>query len=212
MEKNTSIETLRIVGGHPALDFANTLVSRRDRYGPEMLHSYDDLRHWSLRVGLIDADRSNRLRRLAEADEGAAAASFADALALREAVYGVGSALAAGSVPPPDALELLSRVAQKARATHRLVVDGGVLRWDRAGIAELDGIHLTLAEAAADLFTQTERLPRLKECFGRNCGWLFLDTSRNGRRRWCCEADCGTPARVRRHRARKREEPVPGTA
>ncbi|MCV4932572.1 CGNR zinc finger domain-containing protein, partial [Escherichia coli] len=48
-------------------------------------------------------------------------------------------------------------------------------------------------------------LGRIRECPGRNCGWLFLDTSRNGQRRWCSEAECGTPARVARHRAARRQ-------
>ncbi len=34
------------------------------------------------------------------------------------------------------------------------------------------------------------------------CSWVFLDTSRGYRRRWCSSADCGNRARVRRHAAR----------
>ncbi|MBV7483963.1 CGNR zinc finger domain-containing protein [Bordetella sp. BOR01] len=40
-------------------------------------------------------------------------------------------------------------------------------------------------------------LPRLHECEG--CTWLFLDTSRGGRRRWCSMATCGNRAKARRH-------------
>jgi predicted RNA-binding Zn ribbon-like protein len=31
------------------------------------------------------------------------------------------------------------------------------------------------------------------------CGWLFVDESRNGSRRWCSMKDCGNRAKARRH-------------
>ena len=36
------------------------------------------------------------------------------------------------------------------------------------------------------------------------CGWLFLDQSRNGSRRWCRMADCGSTAKARRLTERRR--------
>ena len=40
-------------------------------------------------------------------------------------------------------------------------------------------------------------LERVGEC--PSCGWLFLDTSRNGRRRWCSMATCGSRDKARRY-------------
>lgn len=48
----------------------------------------------------------------------------------------------------------------------------------------------------------TER-PRLRACGNRRCGWLFVDRSANGRRRWCDPKACGNRIRVRRYRARR---------
>ena len=42
---------------------------------------------------------------------------------------------------------------------------------------------------------------RCGEC--PSCRWLFLDTSRNGRRRWCSMATCGSRIKARRHYAHK---------
>jgi predicted RNA-binding Zn ribbon-like protein len=44
---------------------------------------------------------------------------------------------------------------------------------------------------------------RLRICAGDECGWLFLDSSKAGRRRWCSMADCGNRAKARRHYARR---------
>ena len=39
---------------------------------------------------------------------------------------------------------------------------------------------------------------RVRGC-GR-CGWLFLDSSRGGRRRWCSMSTCGNREKASRHR------------
>ncbi|MFD0480100.1 CGNR zinc finger domain-containing protein [Nonomuraea thailandensis] len=36
-----------------------------------------------------------------------------------------------------------------------------------------------------------------------SCGWLFLDTTRNGSRRWCSMAMCGSQVKSRRYYAAK---------
>jgi predicted RNA-binding Zn ribbon-like protein len=62
-----------------------------------------------------------------------------------------------------------------------------------------------LAVAAIELLTTLDRA-QLKECppSEGGCGWLFLDRSRNGTRRWCAMEDCGAQAKARRLTARRR--------
>ena len=60
-----------------------------------------------------------------------------------------------------------------------------------------------VALAATELLAG-DHLHRVRECEGRNCGWLFLDTTRNGTRRWCTAEECGSLARVTRFRAKHR--------
>jgi predicted RNA-binding Zn ribbon-like protein len=56
-----------------------------------------------------------------------------------------------------------------------------------------------VARDATDLLT-TGRLERIRECPGADgCGWLFYDTSRNGKRRWCSMEACGNRSKGRRH-------------
>jgi predicted RNA-binding Zn ribbon-like protein len=49
-----------------------------------------------------------------------------------------------------------------------------------------------------------KRLKWVGQCPGEECGWLFLDITRSGRRPWCDMADCGNLAKVRRFRERHR--------
>ncbi|MGR9135296.1 CGNR zinc finger domain-containing protein [Rhizobium leguminosarum] len=45
---------------------------------------------------------------------------------------------------------------------------------------------------------------RMKIC--GNCGWLFIDRSKNRSRAWCDMAVCGNRAKANRHYRRKKEE------
>jgi predicted RNA-binding Zn ribbon-like protein len=61
------------------------------------------------------------------------------------------------------------------------------------------------AHAAVDLLRAAD-LTGLGICppGQHGCGWLFLDHSRNGSRRWCTMEACGSFAKARRLTARRR--------
>jgi predicted RNA-binding Zn ribbon-like protein len=61
-----------------------------------------------------------------------------------------------------------------------------------------------LAEALADGDTS-----RFRICANDACRWVFEDTSRGGRRRWCDMQSCGNRAKVRRFRSRQRADEAP---
>lgn len=63
--------------------------------------------------------------------------------------------------------------------------------------------------SAAELLVSVEQLPLLRICGlheSGECGWLFLDETRNHTRRWCSMKDCGNRAKARRHYHRVRGE------
>jgi predicted RNA-binding Zn ribbon-like protein len=62
---------------------------------------------------------------------------------------------------------------------------------------------LVTISAAAPLADPRE-MARLRTCPGAECGWMFVDESRNARRRWCSMETCGNRAKAARHYARRR--------
>lgn len=93
--------------------------------------------------------------------------------------------------------------AALAHGRLRLVLDDG-----RAGeIVELDDPAWGPAWAAArgylDLLA-TAPADRIRHCAGTGCVLWFLDTSRNGGRRWCSMAGCGNRAKAHAHYHRGR--------
>jgi len=143
-------------------------------------------------------------RRLGARDAAAAASAVARARALREALYALFSARAAGrSASRAD----LARVnAALAAALGELKVeprDGGYgWSWERPG-DPLTAPLRPIARSAAELLVSPE-LERVRECHGATCTWLFLDSSRNRSRRWCSMESCGNRAKARRHYRRRK--------
>ncbi|MBY5718262.1 hypothetical protein HFO33_16960 [Rhizobium leguminosarum] len=65
----------------------------------------------------------------------------------------------------------------------------------------------SLAAATAHSVLRLIAMPdprRMKIC--GNCGWLFIDRSKNRSRAWCDMAVCGNRAKANRHYRRKKEE------
>lgn len=60
-----------------------------------------------------------------------------------------------------------------------------------------------MTRAVADPLTSPDAT-RLRECASEDCIWLFLDHSRNQRRRRCDMRTCGNVAKVRAQRERRR--------
>lgn len=55
----------------------------------------------------------------------------------------------------------------------------------------------------------SDKLSRVGQCAAENCGWLFLDTTRNHSRRWCEMEHCGNRAKAKRHYRRRRVKDHP---
>jgi predicted RNA-binding Zn ribbon-like protein len=196
-------------GGVPCLDFVNTLAWRLTDHPVEYLASYEDLLVWGRQAGLLASEETGMLSKRATADPEEARATLSRAVDLREAVHGALSAAIVGELPHEDALRVLNRELTVSLSRLRVVgAPEGVYAWtwDRGGegrAPEPDRPVWPVAGSAADLLTSS-KLGRVKVCAGEGCGWVFLDQSRNGSRRWCDSRDCGNRERVRRHLARKK--------
>lgn len=190
----TPVARLPHVAGRRCLDFVNTLVAADEPVRRDSLLTPQDYRSWAKRAG-ISLDPP--------AEPATEARALARARALRETLLAIGLALVEGRPCPPDAMADLTRAVARSFRSRRLVAQKGGLGWARTH-RDLDSVTDLLAVEAAELFAGGKPF-RLKRCAGEHCGWFFLDTSRNGLRRWCSMSDCGNRAKARRHRARLRE-------
>ncbi|MEM1428363.1 MAG: CGNR zinc finger domain-containing protein [Pseudomonadota bacterium] len=68
-------------------------------------------------------------------------------------------------------------------------------------------LHALLAASALAILADPREMARLKICPGRDCGWFFIDETKNMRRTWCTMATCGNRAKAARHYARTKAGP-----
>lgn len=194
-----------LVGGDPALDLVNT-VTARDTQPRDWLDDYAGLLRWARQSELFARGDLNALDALATESPAKAAAALARCKNLREALCEALYALAHGRQPDDAALDSLDQARLAASRAARLVSRDSRLQtqWsvERSG---LDLIAHVITAYAIELLKDA-RLDRLRVCDGNDCGWVFIDTSKNGRRRWCDMATCGNVAKARRFQQRQRDD------
>ncbi|HEX7089658.1 MAG TPA: ABATE domain-containing protein [Longimicrobiales bacterium] len=191
--------------GWPCIEFTKTVGWRpRDRSDDELV-SYAALVDWAARAGLLDDAAASRLARNAKREPAEAARVLEQARALRGAIYRILVGVGEGRPPTAEDLDTLSAHASAALAARRLesAPEGGYAwAWPRDATS-LDRVLWPIAESAASLLT-SPLVHRVRRCADDECGWLFVDESRNRSRRWCSMEGCGTRAKVRRYRQRQR--------
>jgi predicted RNA-binding Zn ribbon-like protein len=193
---------LNLIGGRLSLEFVNT-VDTHDTLIDDKLTAYPDLVWWALRVGMLDEAAAAPLFARAAAELAAAAAVLTRALELRESAYRLFVAGRAGEAADDADLAVLNGELSRALRWLRVRAEGGELAWGWEDAEELDRVLWPMARDAAELLVSGD-LRRVGKCCGENCDWLYLDTSRNGSRRWCSMGSCGNRAKARRHYHRAR--------
>jgi len=202
-------EAVQLPGGHLCLAFANTVEPRLGDRPHDSLVIYDDLVTWGTRVGILSADQASQLRDVAVGQPEEARAILQRAKDLRETIYRVFSATAAGATPAAVDLDGVRLAYAEAVRQARLIAGDQAFEWDwPASSTSLGEMLWPVAHSAVALLMSSEA-KRVKECPGMDdCGWLFFDESKNGSRRWCSMETCGSRSKMRRHYARKRAQRV----
>lgn len=201
--------TMKLVGGDLCLDFVNTVGGRLPDAGrpgtrvtDDKLASYDDLVAFGLHRGILDDAAGRGLLRRARARPAAAHAVLERARAFREALHRTLRALMQRKRPLPRDLEWINAEVRACRTREELKARGRGLQWEWRSSASTLAMPLWPVVRAAAALVTSSALPGLRQCGGHGCGWLFLDRSRNRRRRWCSMEDCGNREKVRRFRSR----------
>jgi predicted RNA-binding Zn ribbon-like protein len=192
----------KLAGGHPALDFINTV---RDWTAPEphdYLSEFADAIRFGETAGLLTRADALRLRRRPSGGE------LSRLRKLRALLQRVFRVRLSGHAPGcMDLGKLSADLAQSARATRLVVATPPApsqkVRIKREISAEKAGealLRLRIVEAAVALLV-SDRMLRVKAC--PTCGWFFLDVSKNQSRRWCSMDTCGAVAKARRYYRRQ---------
>ena len=189
-------------GGMLCLDFANTVLKRnRPDRAKDELGNYSRLLGFAKQTKLLSLARADFLRKRALVLRPNVDRVLAKAVMLREAIYRVYSALAAGKPAAPKDVKVLDDFAVEAWRHRKLAPTsqhGYRWQWRTEEADSFEQILWPIALSAAELLT-SDQLDAVRECAADDCAWLFLDESRNHSRRWCDMKVCGNRQKARRH-------------
>lgn len=194
------INRMELTGGHPGVDFINTLGGLPEHPDDEYLFRLDDLVTWVRRVGLPGTGDLRGTVTAAQANPNTAAAVLGEVHRLRAASDRVLRSRLTGEQAPSQAdTEALRDAWAHAVGQALLFEQDGKYSWtwDSAG-QPLRRPLWAVTGAVIDLLTRGP-LDRLGQC--ARCRWLFIDTSKNHSRRWCNMNSCGSLTKMRRYRA-----------
>jgi predicted RNA-binding Zn ribbon-like protein len=208
----------RFISGDPSLDLVNTADWTRSGLASERLTDYPALLRWAQGADVVAPALAGRLETLAEARPRKAAAAVEAARRLRALLQMLFTEVAAGRPPHATALAdfnaLLGDVSGRLRLASGAApglrgpqpAGSGSLEWGWQGAQEhLEAPLWPVTWSAAVLLASPEAA-QVRLCGAPDCGWMYVDRSRNRLRRWCQMETCGTREKSRRRADRTRSE------
>ena len=187
------------------LDFVNTLDDRFSGEPKELLTSYIDLARFGEDSGIIGDLQVDQLFAWSMRHPEEAQRALASAIQLREALSEIFYAVAGRKAVPSAALIVFNQHVQQSLQHLKLVPGKGRFEWKFDMTEhELLAPLWPIARDAAELLA-SDHLEYVRTCAAKTCEWLFLDESKNHRRRWCDMTKCGNRAKVKRFYARQKK-------
>lgn len=174
------------IAGRLCIDFTQTGGETGKRAYWERLHQPSDLADWfaASPLQLEDVQVSSE--------------EFTLARSLREAIWRIAESIRQKKTPLAEDIDTINRVAATPDLPPQLKIDGKQVWRSPATTAETLSL---IARDAIDLFSGELRT-RIRECENPNCGLMFVDASRPGKRRWCLMKRCGNMAKTSTYRKR----------
>ena len=197
---------LKLLGGRLCLDFVNTLDWRGTGTPVEFLNTYPDLVAWSRHVGICTPAETRLLSEAGSNRQAEARQACKQAVGLRETIYRIFSAISQKKNPDPRDLSDFNKYLSESMKASQIVRTKSGYSWDTTGDkTRLGWVLNPVIRSAADVLISHD-IQNIKACADPACGWLFLDSSRNKRRRWCDMQDCGNRAKASRFYKKKQQK------
>ena len=194
--KENPFKNLYLWSGELCLDFLNTA----DKYGEDFHHLF----LWGEKMNLLSADHVQELERIAGSSPEEAENIYLRAQKLRTILTRIFTAITEGKSPDKQDFAVFNEFVADAMGHLQIISAQTGFSWK---LCETHGkgeeiLHAVIFSA---IHVIVDELKKLKKCANPECGWFFLDQSRNQSRRWCDMKICGNRAKARRNYKRKKQ-------
>jgi predicted RNA-binding Zn ribbon-like protein len=199
---------LKYVGGDPSIDLVNTVDWVGDDLDHDRIPDYDRLTRWAEGAGVITRAVGERLRRLAATRPRDASVTLAAAGRIRWVLQRLFTAVAAGEAPEgalDDLNQLLAEALPRLHLARSTSSRRSALGMAWRGMGEEVASPLWPVVWSAAQLLASDEVTQIRVCAALDCGWMYVDRSRNRLRRWCQMETCGTREKSRRRYRRARQ-------
>ena len=194
--------------GSLALNFLNTVwervgyASEHPEPPHELFTSYRDVERWCEKCGAFSSQELPLLGGALKKAQREGSQTLEEIKRAREDLFVLFRTVILEGQPHQRSLDHFNRTLASFPVQQAVFRERRVLleEPDHIGISWI--IRRVYRDALTVLLTSDHK--RLRFCSAPDCGWIFLDTSKNGRRRWCDMNDCGNRDKVKRFFERKR--------
>src|SRR5262245_35278713 len=177
------------VGGHPVLDFLNTVADTGKTRNNDKIPDWPGVRAWASLSGLLSDTERGRFLADRSLD---GHRELAELRRFREDAY---MAMLRIVCDEPAGAVALGRLHDRIRAVlrrSRLECDGLHFKWRARSDTRrrwTDAVALAYED-----FLRSDDLARVRQC--ARCTWFFVDRGRGVGRRWCDMRTCGNRAKM----------------
>lgn len=193
-----TIETLELDGGALCLNFVNTVKSRFEDPLFEFIVTPADMLLWTCRVPICDEDSKGRINNYVDNNKGKAITELKKILEIRELLYRIFHQLSQKKRPAEKDIRHFNEILSKTFIFMKLEINENIETKIICGYEPVDLLWAIppIVKSAYELLI-SEAINRIKEC--PNCGWLYLDKSKNNSRLWCNMKTCGNTIKIKKY-------------
>ncbi len=200
-----NIADLYLDGGCLCFDFINTRGSWKELDSKEFLEDYFSILEFFSKQDIVPESYLEKLKGLANSDYFQSIEALNEFKTLRENLYIIFSSIASNANPPKKAINQFNLYLAKYYQRKKLLFTESnsylinpIL--DAESIMEPMSFIL---ESAVEILTNVDS-KKIKEC--GECGWVFLDKTKNNRQKWCNPKICGARVKMRNYYQRQKQK------
>jgi predicted RNA-binding Zn ribbon-like protein len=193
-----TIETLELDGGILCLDFVNTVRNRFEYPLFDFIAVPEDLLLWICRTQICDDITENRLKKYILKNQEKAKRDLKKILRIRELLYRIFHQLSHAKKPSDEDIRHFNKELSLVFRYLNFEIDEKLetkIIWNHEP-SDLLWALMPIISSASELLISDSK-DRIKEC--PNCGWLFLDKSKNKSRAWCNMKTCGNTIKIKKY-------------
>ncbi|WP_421856590.1 CGNR zinc finger domain-containing protein [Marinomonas sp.] len=185
-----------LVGGHPLLDFLNTVQNQNKERSDSTISDWSSFVLWSKSASLFSPSQIESLEQ-SEVSLHESVKLVTGIHDLRELIYNALAQVITDNDQNQE-LTLLEERIKKAWADAKLVRSETNFIW-KSTRPNFEWVLDDILFSAECLLRSSE-IGRLKQC--DRCSWMFINSGRGKGRRWCSMNTCGNRAKSSSHRKR----------